>query len=429
MSSGAADAGLDVAVVGGGIVGICCALSLIESGRRVTLIDKGEPGQATSYGNAGTISPWSVVPQSMPGLWKQIPGMLLRPNGPAGVSLKSAVGQLPWLWRFLRAGRPDRVSEISEAMAFLCRDSVSLYRRHLEGTGAEDLIRDSLYVAVHRNPADADPDSLGYRLRIKQGAQVERIGADELRRLEPALSKDIKAAILIHDQARALDPGGIGKALAEKVRRLGGDILRTSVRNLKPRTNCGWMLNTEAGDLSAAKVVLSAGAWSTDLLKSLGVSVPLTAERGYHVSLPNADIELNNSIMDADNHFIANAMTPGLRFAGIAEFAPIDAPLNPARIETLVRCASKLIPGLDFSDRREWMGVRPSFPDSLPLIEELHGHKDLFAAFGHSHWGLMMAPKTGRVVADLITGNPVNADLTAYGSGRFRNPKSALGSA
>ncbi|MEL7463429.1 MAG: FAD-dependent oxidoreductase [Pseudomonadota bacterium] len=414
-----ADRELDVAVVGGGIVGICSALSLLESGRRVTLIDKGEPGQATSFGNAGTISPWSVVPQSMPGLWRDIPGMLLRPNGPAGVSLRSAAAQLPWLWRFLRAGRLERVREISEAMAFLCRDSVSLYRRHLEGTGAEHLIRDSLYVAVHRNPADANPDSFGYRLRAKQGARIERIGGEELQRLEPALSPDIKAAILIHDQARALDPGGIGRALTEKLRRMGGEVLRATVGKLTPGESDGWTLSTETGDLRAAKVVLSAGIWSKELLKSLGVSVPLTAERGYHISLPNADIELNNSIMDADNHFIANAMAPGLRFAGIAEFAPIDAPLNPRRIETLIRCASTLIPGLDFSDRREWVGVRPSFPDSLPLIEALRGHRDIVTAFGHSHWGLMMAPKTGLLVADLVNEKPVNESLAPYGSARF----------
>lgn len=409
----------DVVVVGGGIVGICTALSLLESGRAVTLIDKGEPGQATSFGNAGTISPWSIVPQSMPGIWRDIPGMLMRPNGAAGVSARHALGYLPWLWRFLQAGRFDRVHEISKAMHFLCDDSVALYRAHLAGTGAEHLVRDSMYVHVFRNAADASVDSLGNRMRAAQGAEIERIDAAELRRLEPALSPNLGAAILIHGQARAMDPGRIGEVLTEKIKRLAGVVMRAEVSSVRPRAGGGWHIATSAGGIEATQVVLSAGVWSQKLLKGLGIHVPLAAERGYHISLPTAEVELNNSVMDADNHIVANAMEPGLRFAGIAEFAGVDTPPNPRRIRALMRCADQLIPGLDFDGREEWMGIRPSFPDSLPLIEELKGHSDLFAAFGHSHYGLMMAPKTGRLVADLVNRNRVNTDLSAYSAKRF----------
>ena len=407
-----------VAVVGGGIVGICTALALLEAGQRVTLIEKGAPGQATSFGNAGIISPWSVVPQAMPGIWRDIPAMLLRADGPAGVSLRHGPSYVPWLMRFLKESAAPRAQANSDAMHHLCGDAVSLYRQLLAGTGHEDLIADAMYVHAYRDAAGADVDTLGHRMRRAKGAELERINAGALRDLEPALSHEFQAAVLIKGQARARDPGKIGTVLAAKITGMGGQVLRMAVRGLRPHGG-GWQVTGDGDAQHYDKVVLAAGIWSQELLKPLGITLPLAAERGYHVSYPDSDVGLSHSVMDVQAHAVGSSMSEGLRVAGVAEFAGVDTPPNPKRLRGLQRTAEAMIPHLKGLTPETWMGVRPSFPDSLPVIQEFAGHPGLIGAFGHSHYGLMMAPKTGRLVADIATRRHANVDLKAYGIERF----------
>ncbi|MBT8154702.1 FAD-binding oxidoreductase [Epibacterium ulvae] len=407
-----------VGIIGGGIVGICTAISLLEAGQKVTLIERDAPGQAASFGNAGIISPWSVVPQAMPGIWKQIPGMLLRPRGPAGVSPRHGLRYLPWLIKFLDESRAQKAKANSDAMHVLCGDTVSLYRQLLAGTGHDDLVVDAMYVHAFRNGNAASVQSLGNQMRSQKGADIERINAADLRNLEPALSHDFKAAILIKGQARARDPGRIGEVLAGKIETLGGTILREAVVDLQAHDGA-WQIQSDIAVHTFDKVVMAAGAWSADLLRRLNITVPLAAERGYHVSYPDADVILNNSVMDADAHAVASTMNEGMRIAGIAEFAGIDAPPNPKRLAALRRTAEAMLPSLKDQSPKTWMGVRPSFPDSLPVIQEFPGHPGLIGAFGHSHYGLMMAPKTGRLVADIATGKTLNIDMSPFASDRF----------
>lgn len=409
----------DVTVLGAGIIGLCTALSLLDKGLKVRLVDRDAPGQATSFGNAGIISPWSIVPQSMPGLWKKVPGWLLDPLGPVTVKPSYLPRMAGWGLRFLSEGRASRIGEISDAMDLLNRDCVSLFRQHLAGTGQENLIRDSYYVHAFRDGKAADPNSIDYAMRRAKGAEIERISAATLRRLEPSLSQEFKAALIIKGQARALSPGRLGTVLAEKFQRLGGELVQQSVRAIHPVESGGWRYHSEQGEGWTPKLVLSMGVWSTELLKPLGVHIPLQSERGYHVSFSNPGVDLNHSVMDMDMKFVASSMEEGLRVAGTAEFAGLDAPINKKRLEGLIHLASGLLPDLDARDFTTWSGQRPSLPDSLPCIGTLDGFRDLITAFGHSHYGLMMAPKTGRLVADLVNGTPCNTDLSPFKPQRF----------
>lgn len=408
----------DVTVLGAGIVGICSALSLAERGLKVRLIDRDDPGQATSFGNAGVISPWSIIPQSTPGLWKKIPGWLLDPLGPVSVRPGYLPRMATWGLRFLSEGRETRVREISSAMEVLNRDCVSMFRQHLQGTGHEDLVRDSYYVHAYRNPEMANLESLDNCLRRDAGADLALADAADLRDLEPALSHDFKAAVIIKGQARALSPGRIGKVLAEKFLGMGGEISQQTVKEIRP-TEQGWIYVSDQGLFNTPKLVLAAGVWSAELLKPLGIRIPLLSERGYHVSFTNPGITLNNSVLDADMKFVASSMEDGLRVAGTAEFAGLDAPINEKRLKGLIRLAGRMSPELNTKEHTTWSGQRPSLPDSLPCIGEIEGLPNLITAFGHSHYGLMMAPKTGRLVADMVAGAPANIDLTPYSATRF----------
>ncbi|MEO1775989.1 MAG: FAD-dependent oxidoreductase [Pseudomonadota bacterium] len=410
----------EVTVLGAGLVGICTALSLLERGVSVRLIDRGEPGQETSFGNAGVISPWSIVPQSMPGLWRSIPGLMLGRDRPLAVRAAAWPRMIPWGLKFLKSGREENVRRTAAAMALLCGPSIDLYRRHLTDTGGEHLVQDACYIHAFRDPDASDLEALGFRLRREHGAELHRISGKELRALEPALSPDFTSAVVITGQARALSPGAIGRSLAAKVQALGGQILRRSVTGLQRRDE-HWSIDCEGDRFTAKKVVLALGVWSPELLRALGVSPPLMAERGYHVEFPEPGVELRNSVMDVDRKVVASSMLGGLRVAGQAEFAPLDAPEDPAAKDRLGRIARAMLPDLSESQTaRVWMGRRPSFPDSLPAIGEMPGLPDLVWNFGHSHYGLMMAPKSGELAADMILGRPANADLSLLSPERFR---------
>ena len=408
----------EVTVLGAGAVGICCALSLAERGAKVRLIDRGDPGQETSYGNAGVISPWSVIPQTMPGLWKKLPSLMFGQFRPLSVRAATWPRMVPWGLSLLRQGTEARVREIADGMELLCAPSDDLYRRHLQGTGHEHLVRDSVYVHAFRDASRASLSSLDCTIRREKGAQLELIGADGLRALEPALSSDFKAAVVIHGQARALAPGRIHTVLAQKAEKLGVEILRSEVRAVIP-DGSRWAIETDQGRRSTDKVVVALGAWSKPLLDALGIKLPLMAERGYHVEFPEPGVTLNNSVTDTDAKFVMSSMEGGLRVAGQAEFGPVDAPPDPRVKTRLSRLAHAALPDLAEVEPRFWMGRRPSFADSLPVIDRLGARDGLYGCFGHSHYGLMMAPKSGDILADLVLGQPINHDLSAYSAARF----------
>lgn len=409
----------DVTIIGAGAVGIASSLSILEAGLSVELIDRDEPASGASHGNAGVVSPWNCVPQSMPGLWKSVPKWLMDPEGPLVVRWRYLPQFLPWALKFIRVGQPERIEKIADAMSALTRSNVESYRRHLAGTGQEGLIRDSYYVYVFRDPSKIDLNQLGWRLRSERGAPLEVVCDQELWELEPALSHDYRGAVLVKQQARALDPGAIGKALAKKAQSMGAVIHRRTVQSIAPSGDGRWLVLTDEGEMTAQCLVIAAGAWSARLLNPLGVHVPLEAERGYHLVLRDPGVTLNNSIMDTEHKFVASSMRAGVRCAGTAEFAGLDAPPDYRRAQVFKRLATKLFPDVNTTDTDEWMGARPSLPDSLPCIGPIPGFENLYGAFGHCHHGFGMAPATGRLVASLVRGVEPNIDLSPYSIERF----------
>ena len=408
----------DVVVIGAGIVGVCCALQLAERGLSVTVIDRKPPCEETSFGNAGVISPWSCVPQSMPGLWRKLPKWLLDPQGPVFVRTRHAPFFLPWALKFLAAGRQGRVDGIGDAMMALSRNSPSNYRALLQGTPHLELIRDSVYVFVYKQAQQANLDQLGWRMRKMRDVPVSLIGAGELREREPHISPEYEAAILIHGQGRAMNPSAIGKAIADKARSLGVRFVLTETQAIS-RKGDGWSAVCETGSYDADNLVLAAGVWSASLLKPFRINLPLEAERGYHLMCRDPGITVNNSIMDVEHMCVASQMASGVRVAGTAEFAGIQAAPDHRRAFVFKAALKSLFPGINLDKAEPWMGRRPTFPDSLPCIGPVEGQARLFAAFGHSHYGLGQAPTTGRIIADCVTGFKSDIDLMPYRPCRF----------
>ncbi|SCZ67860.1 D-amino-acid dehydrogenase [Epibacterium ulvae] len=411
-----------ITIIGAGMVGICTALSLAERGHKVQIIDKAAPGQGgATFGNAGIISPWSLLPQPVPGIWKNIPNLIFGEHKVLKPRLSMWHKLVPWGLSFLRHANTKQVYASAEAMQYLCEPSIDMYRQHLKGTGAEDLVQSSWYIHAFRTEEMAkrwDETAIDYVLRRAFGANIECINAGELKDLEPALGPVFKAAVLVKDQARARAPGRIAEVLFQKACQMGTELIQTEVRHIEQEEG-DWRVICADRDITTSKLVLATGAWSAKLLEPLGIKIPLLAERGYHVEFSNPGAELKHSVMDVDAKLVASSMEGGLRLAGASEFCKIDAPVDPKRQALMEQQAKTMVPDLNISEGNLWMGHRPSLPDSLPMLGTFENRSGLYAAFGHSHYGLMMAPKSGQVVADLVEQRTPNHDLAAYSTKRF----------
>lgn len=419
MSGPRLQPGDHVVVIGGGVVGLCSTLSLLARGFKVTVVERSEVFRAASYGNSGVVSPWSCVPMSMPGGWRSVPKWMLDENGPLLVPFHRLLQFMPWGLSFLRSGREDRVLKISAAMSVLVRGNIGIYREHLAGTSGKDLIRDSCFVFAYRDARQVNDDALEFRVRKKLGARIEAVDGAGLRRIEPALSEEFKGAVIVHGQGRALSPGDVRDALEKKALMLGALPHRASVQAIRPDGVGGWITQTTNGDLRSAAVLVCAGAWSTALLKPLGLSAPLEHELGYHIECADPGITLNNTVTDVDQKVVASSMLNGVRAGSFADFCGPDAPLDFGRTKLLMKLAKVMLPGLNLQRVTEWGGPRPSLPDSLPVIGAMPGHSNLFAAFGHGHFGFGMAPRTGLLIAQVIAGETPDGDLSPYSISRF----------
>lgn len=406
-------------IIGAGIVGICSGLEAIKAGYQVTIVDRLPPGAATSHGNAGVVSPWSVVPQALPGLWKSVPKWFLDPHGPVKVRWRDLPTTLPWVAAFFRHANAKEATRISNAMAYLVRENQEIYAGLLGEAGRPDLIRSSDMITVSRSPRRPDLQDIGSRLRQRHGAKLEVLTGDELREIEPFLSKEIRFGVATKNQSRCMDPGEICKVLARHFENQSGVILHQNVKAIVPKENGGFVLQCEGSELFAQRLLLAAGAWSSKLLRPLGINLPLIGERGYHLIFKDPQVTVNNSISDGDAKIILSEMTTGVRIAGTAEFADPDAAPNYARAKALQPLAKRLLPGLNTEPQVEWMGVRPSYPDNLPTIGPLGKFNGLFGAFGHSHYGFGMAPQTARLAVKLITGQSPNEDLSSVSFSRY----------
>ena len=408
-----------VTVIGAGIVGVCCAEWLRRSGCRVTVIDRGEPGRGASYGNAGMLQIDSVVPLGTPGVLKKVPGMLRDPLGPLAIRWGYLPWIAPWLARFVAASRPDRVEEISIALAALLGRSADAYRELTHGTDAADLLRPTGTIHVYRTDAGFEAARWAHDLRRRRDIRSEELHDGEIRQMEPALSPAIKHAVFAPDCLQIADPLVLTQRIAEGFVRAGGTMLRESVSDIDIGPGGPRRVITETGAHDVDRLVLAAGAWSRKLARRLGARVPLDTERGYHLMLPKPGIDLRVSIIAGERKIAITPIGDGIRLAGTVEFGGLRRPPDYRRARIMAGMAKELIPDIDTDGAAEWMGFRPSMPDSLPVIGRSPKYGNAYFAFGHGHSGLSMGALTGSLIADLVMGRTPPIDLSPYRADRF----------
>lgn len=407
-------------VLGAGIVGLCCAVSLQKDGHRVTLVDRMDPGTGTSFGNAGLIQIDAVVPIATPGILRNVPGMLLDPKGPLVVRWRYLHRIAPWLAKFVLAARPDSVERISMALASLLDSSNDAWLELIRAASAQEIWRQSGELHVYRKKEAWDEAQPTHDLRRRRGSLLEDLTVEEMRQLEPALSPDLYRGVFTPNANSITHPLHLSEKLFALFRRNGGEFVKDNVVRIESGADGEpSQLIGEGETRPLDALVIAAGAFSKPFAKSAGASVPLDTERGYHLWLPNPGVEMRRPIIVGDHRFGIVPMTGGLRLVGTAEFAGLDLPPYWDRADILAELADPFVPGLNLDGAERWIGYRPSHPDSLPVIGRAPGRKDVYLAFGHGHLGLTMGAITGELIADLAADRTPAIDLAPFRAERF----------
>jgi D-amino-acid dehydrogenase len=413
-----------IGVIGAGMVGVAAASFLQREGHDVVLIEPGNPGEGTSFGNAGCLNGSSVVPMSMPGTIRNVPRWLSDPMGPLVIRWAYLPALAPWLIRFIRAGTRQKVRAQARALRSILGPSLATLAPLLKDAGVEDLVKKQGHLFVYRSQESWKKESLAWQLRRENGIEWDEFDADELRQLDPNLSRDYVKGVLVRENGHTTNPHRLVNSLAASFLRNGGRIERCRASGFEFEGERLRGIRTENGTLPAEGAAVSAGIWSRTLAAELGDRVPLETERGYHLMIRDPEVMPSIPTADADGKFVATPMELGIRIAGTVELAGLEAPPNWERARVLLRHVRRMFPALQeaYADERvsTWMGHRPSLPDSLPAIGPSRRSPDVVYAFGHGHVGMAGAPMTGKLVAELLSGKPPSVDLAPFSPQRFK---------
>jgi len=408
-----------IAVIGAGMVGVCCGLYLQREGFEVTLIDRDGPGEAASFGNLGSFGIASCVPGAMPGILKKVPGMLMDPEAPLKLRWGYATKALPWFLRFLRQSSRANVEANAAARQSLLDNVHDGIDPLVADADAGHLMNRGGLLFTFESEAAFEGAAYAFDLRRRNGVALDVLDGNEARQVEPALTPSVVRGIRVPNLTHTFDPLRLVQALAASFERNGGKIERREVRGFETGPDGVRAIRTDTGELPVENVVIAAGVWSRELAAMLGTKVPLEAERGYHVMFHGTETKMNSAVLSVDRYLAVTPMVEGIRAGGTAEFAGTDAPPRYEIAKSVRRHAEALFPGLSGERMSEWMGPRPSHPDSKPVIDRSPRHSNVLLAFGHDHLGLTMGGITGKLISELAVGKAPSVNLAPFSVGRF----------
>ena len=404
------------AVVGAGFIGLTTALELQSHGCTVTLMDRQTPGLGASFGNAGFIASESVDPLGTPATIRRAPSLLMDPNGALSVPAGNWHNSLPWMLRMALSARAAQVQAGRKALSAVLQQAAPAWKRLLAREGLSGHLLDVHYMRVWERAdglAAAQAEAGFYR---EWGMEAEVVQGDRLAALEPALAQTIHHAVMLPHAHRVSDPYQLCLALFDRFVAQGGQFVQQAVDAIAP-TAAGVGINGQDYD----RAVVCTGAHSANLLRPFGVRLPLMAERGYHLNMPNVRGLLRGPICSAERNVFINPLDGGLRVVGFSELGGTQLPPKPARFASLRHHISALLPQTKpkVDQASEWMGMRPTLPDSLPVIDTHPQHPQIAFAFGHQHLGVTLAAVSAQLVCAKLLQQPAGIDLAPYAVTRF----------
>jgi D-amino-acid dehydrogenase len=398
----------DAMVLGAGIVGTSIALHLAKRGMSVALVDRAGVGEQTSYGNAGIIEGNTVFPPAFPSDLAALLRIVFKRSGEANYHLSFLPHIAPWLWAFRAASQPRRLAETARLIRPLFSRAVAEHETLMAEAGALHYLRKTGWLKIYRGKKSFAALAAEFDIAATFGLPLQALDTARARTLEPSLNPVFAHAVFWQQAASISNPLGVTRAYAARFSKLGGITLVGDARSLH-RVGDRWRVETAEGALDAAECVIALGPWATDVLGLFGINLPLAVKRGYHRHFrPQGNAGLSRPILDAEAGYLITPMEQGIRMTTGAEFAARDAAPTPVQFDRVER-----------ADDKTWLGSRPCFPDSRPVIGRAPGRAGLWLAIGHAHWGLTLGPATGRLIAEMMTGELPFCDPAPYRAERF----------
>jgi len=417
---GAAESTVDCLVVGAGIIGCATALRLQQAGLQVLLLDRSGVAAEASRGNAGACAYSDILPLASPGIIRQAPRWLLDPLGPLAIPPAYLPRIAPWLWRFWRASQAQRVAASTLAQVALMKLAAGAMARLVHDVGALAQLHTDGNLHLYQSKPEWQASLPGWELRARHGIAFEHLhDAQAIAHWQPGLSRDFVAGVFVPGWQRVDDPLRFTQQVAQAFADAGGRLRRGTVERLQPGANHVTAHLQGGGLVQARQVVVAAGAWSHRLAKGLGHRIPLETERGYNTTLPPGAFDLRRQLTFGGHGFVVTPIAGGVRVGGAVELGGLRAPPNYRRAQALLDKACRFLPGLKTAGGTQWMGFRPSLPDSLPVIGPAPGEPRVLYAFGHGHLGLTQAAATAELIAALVAGRAPGLDLGPFSAARF----------
>ncbi len=409
----------DVIVLGAGIVGTSVALQLAKRGMSVALIDRGGVGEETSYGNSGVIEGSTILPPAFPSSLAHVMRVALKRASDANYHLSFLPKVAPWLLAFRANSSPERLAENARANRPLFARALAEHETLMQESGATQYLRKTGWMKLYRDERAFEVLQAEFELAKEFGLPLNALDAAGAQKLEPSLSPVFKRAVFWPKAASLSDPLAVTRAYAARFTKLGGVMVTGDARSLH-RSGDRWRVETNEGGVDASDVVVALGPWAPDLLEPMGLKLPMASKRGYHRHFhAQGNATLARPVVDMDYGYLITPMEQGIRLTTGAEFAARDAKPTPVQFDRLMPQVCKLFPLGERADDKTWMGSRPCFPDSRPVIGRAPGIKGLWLAIGHAHWGLTLGPVTGALLGEMMAGQTPFCDPGPYAAERF----------
>ncbi|MCC6889129.1 MAG: FAD-binding oxidoreductase [Hyphomicrobiales bacterium] len=409
----------DAVVLGAGIVGVSIALHLVKRGLSVALVERGGPGEGTSFGNAGVIEGNTLFPHPFPDRMGAVLRVALRRATEAHYHFSFLPRIVPWLLAYRANSTVERRTRFARLMRPLFAAALSEHESLMQEAGATRLLSKQGWLKVYRTTAAFAATADERALADEFGLPCQALDRDQALGLEPALTRSFVNAVYWPNAASVTDPLALTRAYVGRFVALGGIVLTGDARSLH-RNGGRWRVETDEGPLDAGEAVVALGPWANDLLKPLGIKLPMAVKRGYHLHFrPRDKVGLTRPVVDAEPGYCVAPMAQGLRITTGAEFADRDAPATPVQLDRLLPLARALFPIGEQVEAQPWMGSRPCFADSMPAIGRAPRQAGLWLACGHAHWGLTLGPVTGRLMTEMMTGATPFCDPAPYAAERF----------
>lgn len=410
----------DVLVLGAGMVGISAALHLQARGRQVALVDRRGPAEETSHGNGGLIQREGVMPYMFPREWATVFRHALNNSTDAYYHLSALPRVAPWMFKYWRASTADGRMRSARALLPLIERCITEHEALMQAAGATAMMRRTGYIRAYRGHAAFDKARLEDEAERRLfGINATELTPDALAALEPFLARRFVGGIHMTDPVSIADPSALGKAYAELFEKRGGTFVRGEARTLEDMGG-RWRVATEKGPLEAPEAVIALGPWSDDVTRKHGLKLPLGWKRGYHMHYrASGNAVLNHPVIDPELGFLITPAARGIRLTTGAEFALRDAPATPVQLARVEPKAREIFPLAERVDAEPWLGRRPCMPDMLPVVGPAPGKRGLWLDFGHHHLGFTLGPVSGRLIAEMMTGEAPFTDPAPYKADRF----------